>query len=198
VIVLVESWMTRDPVSVGPGARIAAATAALADRGIHRLLVIDQGSLVGIVTRTDLQKSAPGDLVHSVMTRAPATVAPATPLEVAAKLMVDRKIGALPVIDGHGHPVGILTESDTMRALIASIAVTGPGIRLAFRAPEAAPIVQFVVDAARRHCMEVLAILVIGAGDERRVLARLLGSHGDALIDEAWRSGHAVMSALRL
>lgn len=190
--------MTRDPVSVGPETRIATATAVLTDRKIHRLLVIDQGSLVGIVTRTDLHKGAPADLVRTVMTREPVTVAPSTPLEVAAKLMVHHKIGALPVIDGHGHAAGILTESDTMRALIASIAVTGPGIRLVFRAPESAPVVQFVVDAARRHRMEVLSILVTGSGDERRVLARLLGSHGDALVEEAWRSGHAVMSALRL
>jgi len=71
-------------------------------------------------------------------------------------------------------------------------------VRLTFRAADAGPVVEFVVAAARRHQMKVLSILVTGGADAGRVLAKLSGTRGDALIDDAWKSGHSVMSALRL
>lgn len=190
--------MTRNPFSVGPDAPIEDAAAELARRRIRRLLVIEHDHLRGIVTKTDLLKRPGNELVRAVMTRDVATAVPATPLEVAAKLMIDRKIGALPVIDAGGHVIGILTESDAMRALIAAIAVPGPGVRITFRAGDADAIVRFTVEAARRHHMQVLSVLVAGRDGERRVLVKLTGAHGDAVIDDAWRSGHTVMSALRL
>ena len=51
------------------------------------------------------------------MTPHPITVAPQTPLVEAARLMRDRKIGGLPVMDG-GELVGIVTETDLLDALI--------------------------------------------------------------------------------
>jgi CBS-domain-containing membrane protein len=196
--VIVETWMTRGPLSCGPDTPIGEAAAELARRRIRRLLVLDHGHLVGIVTKSDLLKRPVGDPVRTVMSRELATVSSATPLELAARQMVERKIGALPVLDAGGHAIGILTESDAMRALIASITVAGPGVRLTFRVADPAPVIRFVVDAAARHRMQILAILVTNGDDGRRVLAKLTGVHGDALIDDAFRSGHAVLSTQRL
>jgi acetoin utilization protein AcuB len=149
------------------------------------------------VTKGDILRGVPTEPVRTVMTRAVLTVTPATPLEDAAKLMLERKVGALPVLDAHAKPIGILTESDTLRALIASISVGGPGVRLTLRGPEPDAVIRFIVDAAVRHHMQLLAILVTGSGNDRRILAKLAGNHGEAVIGEVWKSGYTVMSAQR-
>jgi acetoin utilization protein AcuB len=97
------------------------------------LPVVDHGGrLVGIVTDRDLrqvtfalalQRRLPklSDAlktltVQEVMTRGVVTVRPSAEIREAARLMYERKIGALPVVDGD-RIVGILTESDVLRAL---------------------------------------------------------------------------------
>ncbi len=55
--------------------------------------------------------------VEQVMTTAVITVAPSRPAQDAAQLMLDHKIGALPVVDG-GRLVGIVTETDLLRAFV--------------------------------------------------------------------------------
>ena len=190
--------MTRAPFAIGPETPIGEAAAELIRRKIRRLLVVADDRLLGIVTKTDLMRRPATDPVRLVMSKDLATIGSAAPLEVAAQQMVERKIGALPVVDASGHAIGILTESDAMRALIASLTVSGPGIRLTFRTADPAATLRFVVEAAARHHMQVLALLVTSGDDGRRVLAKLTGVRGDALIDDAFRSGHAVLSSQRL
>ena len=47
-------------------------------------------------------------------------VAPETSLHEAARLMIEHKIGGLPVVDNSGDVVGIITESDIFRAFVAA------------------------------------------------------------------------------
>jgi CBS domain-containing protein len=60
-----------------------------------------------------------------VMTRQPIHVAPSTSLREAARLMLDHKIGCLPVVDGSGAMVGLVTDSDLLRGAYGVTA--GPG-----------------------------------------------------------------------
>jgi len=52
------------------------------------------------------------------MTHNPYTVSPDTPVQNAARIMLDHKVGSLPVVDDHGKLAGIITESDIFRMLI--------------------------------------------------------------------------------
>ncbi|MCX5743560.1 MAG: CBS domain-containing protein [Proteobacteria bacterium] len=196
-IVVVETWMARELVTVGSDARVGDAVGLLDLHRIRRLLVIDDGRLVGIASKGDLRRGPLDGLVHTIMSRAVTTTTMATPLEDAATQMLERKIGALPVLDATGRAVGILTESDVLRALIANIAIKGPGVRITFRGNDPDRVVRFLVDAARTHGLSIQSILVIGVDSGRRVLAKLTGVNADGMIDAAWRSGHGVMSALR-
>ncbi len=101
---------------------------------IRHLLVTDTGgALVGIITDRDIRLNLPSQAsslsvweinyllttltVGEVMTQSVITVGPDRPGRDAARLMLDHKIGALPVLDG-GRLVGILTETDIVRAFL--------------------------------------------------------------------------------
>ena len=119
----VRDWMSREPVTVTPEASIEHVMRA---RGIRHLLVMDGERLAGIVSNRDVRRLLlggehsipPSAPVTRVMTESPVTVSPETPLTVAARELLDRKIGALPVVEGD-RPIGILTKSDALEALLA-------------------------------------------------------------------------------
>ena len=99
---------------------------------IRHIPVLSGLSVVGIVTDRDIKRATPSLLsgvsqedydrvldavkISQVMTRDPFTVTPATPLADAVKVLVDRRYGALPVVEG-GRLVGILTSTDLLRTL---------------------------------------------------------------------------------
>ncbi|HUM37508.1 MAG TPA: CBS domain-containing protein, partial [Anaerolineae bacterium] len=67
--------------------------------------------------------------VEEVMTRKVITVAPSAPIEEAARIMVDNKIGGLPVVE-NGRLVGIITETDIFKTTLEMLGAREPGVRL--------------------------------------------------------------------
>lgn len=122
----VRDWMTREPVCVGPETAAERVHRQMLSLGIRHVLVVDDDCLTGIVSHRDLRGApapeVPGTTsptaVARVMTENPVTVGPEISLGDAVRLMLDRKIGALPVVDA-GRPVGILTRADALEALLA-------------------------------------------------------------------------------
>jgi acetoin utilization protein AcuB len=127
-----RDWMQRRPVVVRDDAPVAVAIDLLRAGRIRHLPVVDRtGRLVGIVTDRDLRQlvfdpmvqEALGDTavalsglkVREVMTWGVVSVRPDTDLRAAARLMRERKIGAVPVVE-NGAVVGILTETDVLAA----------------------------------------------------------------------------------
>lgn len=121
----VRDCMTPNPITVRPESDPLAALNLLKAGKFRHLPVLDpDGHVVGLVGRGDLelflsQAGSPGVIkrqyhVRQVMTRDVVSVTPGCPLEEAADLMVQHKIGSLPVVDG-GRLVGIITETDIFR-----------------------------------------------------------------------------------
>ena len=116
----VRDRMTQKVVTVAPGDALAQAHELLITAKIRHLPVVEQGKLVGLLSQRDLLRvtsNRPAALtqgipVSEMMTRELITVRPGTPLRRAARLILERKMGCLPVVDGTGTLVGILTESD--------------------------------------------------------------------------------------
>ena len=127
----VRDWMTRKPAMVPEDSSISAALARMQGAEIRHLLVGDGDRLSGIVSNRDLGRLV-GDVaapllsapVSRIMTEDPVTVAPETPVTAAARVLLEMKIGALPVRDG-GDIVGIFTTADALEALLTT--VDGPG-----------------------------------------------------------------------
>lgn len=134
----VKDIMTPDPVTIEPEAPLAAAIARMRERQCRHLPVVDaDGRLVGIVTDRDLRQAsfarlralreAEQDLqVQSVMTWALVTIHPAATIAHAARVMFERRVGSLPVVED-GRLVGILTERDLLRALMEEYPELEPG-----------------------------------------------------------------------
>jgi CBS domain-containing membrane protein len=121
-VISVADFMTKDLVTVREGDDVALAESLLRLGGIRHLPVVRDGKLVGLVTQRDVLRSGESgrasarDLpVSEVMTRELVTVRPTTGLAQAARTMLERKYGCLPVCDDDGKLVGIVTEADFVR-----------------------------------------------------------------------------------
>ena len=132
--ILVRDWMSSPAQTVHPDTTVGEAYNLMMKHAIRRLLVVEDDELIGIVSLGDLREARPspatslsiyelnyllGKLaVGEVMTHHPYTVTPATGIQKAARMMLERKVSGLPVVDELGRPVGIITESDIFRMLV--------------------------------------------------------------------------------
>jgi len=150
---LVHEQMTPNPVTVTHGMPVQEALGLMKERKIRRLLVVDdKGRLVGIVSEKDLLYASPSPstslsvyeinyllsklTVEKVMTKKVISVAEDTPLEEAARIMADNKIGGLPVLRD-GKLAGIITETDVFHALLQLFGGRRSGVRLTVSVPGA-------------------------------------------------------------
>jgi CBS domain-containing protein len=132
---LVRDWMSPNLITIGPKITLPEAHAMMKDGHVRRLLVVDGGKLVGIVTLGDVREAGPSSAtslsifelqyllakltVDEIMTRNPVTVQANATIRDAARLMLEHRVGGLPVMEGD-RLVGIITESDIFRVLVHS------------------------------------------------------------------------------
>jgi len=131
---LVSECMTHFVLSVSPYDSLSRAWEHMMTNSIRRLPVVDEGRLVGIITQTDILNAKPADpdhrmaladvareldtlIVSTAMTRNPISIYDNDTVGHAAELMLEHKIGGLPVIDAEGALVGLITESNLFRLL---------------------------------------------------------------------------------
>ncbi|HEX5065839.1 MAG TPA: CBS domain-containing protein [Myxococcota bacterium] len=131
----VKEWMSADPVAIEPDAPAQQALELMLEHGIRHLPVADaRGRVVGVISIDDLRAALPlsasartvgleigAGRVGELMTHAPHTVRAETPLAEAADRMAELRIGCLPVVESEGGLVGILSETDALRALAAAL-----------------------------------------------------------------------------
>jgi CBS domain-containing protein len=137
----VRDRMTRTVATTHPEVPVMAAGELMRKRVLRHLPVVDQrGRLVGIITDRDLRQvifmpalrdrvPEVGELlraltVSDIMTREVVVVKPGAKIDEAARLMHERKIGALPVVE-RGRVVGIITETDILAAFEELLAAMG-------------------------------------------------------------------------
>jgi acetoin utilization protein AcuB len=128
----VADVMTTDPLTVTPTETIGQADELMNTNRIRQLPVVNGNQLVGIVTDRDIRSFLSGSLLESVearekalntkvreiMTTEPMTVSPDDDLQEAVELMIDEKIGGIPVVDGAEGLVGIVTYVDVLRRFL--------------------------------------------------------------------------------
>ncbi len=124
--------MTADPPTVAPTMTIWAALARMRQDDIRHLLVVgERGELLGVLSNRDYRRvleraDARGTIsrlheipVSDVMTPLPRIVSahPETPLLEVCRLMVDKRIGCVPIVDARDRPLGLVTEHHVMQEL---------------------------------------------------------------------------------
>ena len=128
----VSDLMTPKPITVGPETPMLEARQRMLEERIRHLVVVDDARVVGIVTDRDIRLNLPSPAtslsvweinfllarltVGAVMTSSVIVIEPDRAIAEAARIIIDHKIGALPVVD-RGQLVGIITESDFLRAM---------------------------------------------------------------------------------
>jgi acetoin utilization protein AcuB len=130
----VGDWMTASPITIEEDSSVMEAIHLLKEKNIRRLPVMRAGRLVGLVTEKMLLGYMPAKgtaldqwelhyllsrtPVHQAMNPTPHTVSPDTPLADAARLLHDRKLNGVLVMDARGDLVGLLTTTNALEALI--------------------------------------------------------------------------------
>jgi CBS domain-containing protein len=124
--------MTRDPLTVTPTETIGQADELMNTNKIRQLPVVQGKDLVGIVTDRDIRSFLSGSLlegveareealntkIREIMTTEPMTLSPDDDLQEAVEIMIDEKIGGIPVVDESEGLVGIVTYVDVLRCFL--------------------------------------------------------------------------------
>jgi acetoin utilization protein AcuB len=148
---LVEERMTSPAITIGPDVGVQEALAMMRRDKVRRYPVVDrQGNLLGIVSEKDLLNASPSEAttlsiweinyllskltIEKVMTKNVITITADTPIEEAARIMADNKVGGLPVVDsqtaGGKKVIGIVTETNLFRIFLELFGARARGIRL--------------------------------------------------------------------
>ena len=146
---IVKDRMTPNPVTITPTTSFPQAFQIIREKRIRHLPVVDRkGRLKGIVALTDLMKASPSQAttlsvfemnyllanlhVQEVMTSPPITVPEDAPLEEAARIMVENKIGCLPVMRD-GKLQGLITETDIFETFVEILGGEEASLRVTVR-----------------------------------------------------------------
>lgn len=192
---LVRGRMTRDVVTVPPSANVTDALGTLESNNIRHLPVLEGGRLVGIVSDRDLRMALSGDVdaatIADVMTPDPLTVPPATPIEEAARTLSEHRIGCVPVVE-NDEVVGILTESDVLRAFVELMTGRERHARIELMAPhrpgELARIVRLI---GIEHGLNLTGVVVPPTrGDRALVVLHLEADDVGPVLDDLRRLGY--------
>ena len=137
--------MSHPVIYVAPDTKVQEAMHLMKQEGISRVPVIEKGKLVGIVSDYDLLNASPTKAtslsvweinyllskitVEEVMTTEVTTITRDIPIEEAARIMVDKGISGLPVMDGD-NVAGIITETDLFKILLELMGARDLGVRI--------------------------------------------------------------------
>jgi acetoin utilization protein AcuB len=124
--------MTKDPLTVMPSETIGQADELMSENRFRHIPVVKDKELVGILTDRDIRSFLSGSLLEStdirekslntkvseIMTTEPVTLSPDDDLQEAVELLIDEKIGGIPVVDDAEGLVGIVTYVDVLRCFL--------------------------------------------------------------------------------
>jgi len=221
----VGMWMTRELITVDPAATLAHIAATMARLKIRRLPVVnatpDGAQLLGIVTHSDVLHAFPADInpfaviaadsiatfensgrqarvyAADLMARDPQVTVPDAPIESAARLMRDHKIGALPVVNGK-ILVGLITESDIFRALVEVFESRDRAVRITFSLKPGEDILPLVAEIARRRNLRVTSFMALSHHEPPLCVVQLAGEKLEEALEDVWKSQHRVMNVVQL
>ena len=201
----VRNYMTSDPLSVSPDTSYPDAIGLMRKHKIRRLPVMKKGKLVGVVVEKDLLSNHPSPAttlsihemygllerlqVKQIMSSPVVTATPTCPMEAAAGIMIEHKIGCLPVMDGD-KLVGIITETDIFKAFVNVLGGYARGVRLTVDLPDEVGELVKVAELVAKASGNILAITTtnINKDENSEVTIKETGANSEELkklLDEA-------------
>lgn len=207
---LVKDWMTPAPLTVSKDTPVLEALKLLKERGFRRLPVVDGSKLLGIVTDKDLKDAMPSKattlsvwemnyllsklVVREVMAHPVMTARADESLEDAAIRMQEHKIAGLPVVDGNGALVGILTITDVLRALVTVLGLREGGKRVTVTMPDVPGSLERAAGAIKPS--NIVSVATAGQADgKRQFVMRVTGEAVDDVVERLHTAGIDVVDA---
>jgi acetoin utilization protein AcuB len=175
---LINSVMTSSVITAEPGQSLLAARRVMHEGRFRHLPVVRAGALVGIISDRDLSRHN-AQTVADVMNSNVIVVNPDTPVEVAAQLMVDNKIGALPVVSADNDMlVGIVSQTDLFSVLARLLGGDGPSTRLELVLDDLPAQLAIVATLAQQSQIGITSLVTLPAehGRTQRRLVLRIGS----------------------
>jgi acetoin utilization protein AcuB len=186
---LIRDRMSRNPYTIPAETPVDEALKRMREFHVRRFPVVNKaGKLVGIVAERDLLYASPSPAtslsihelhyllskltVAEVMTKDVVTVTEDTPVEDAAKMMTDRKIGSLPVVRD-GQLVGIVTETDLFKLFLELLGARQKGVRLTMLLPDAKGTLAKVTAAIAQQGGNIIALGTFLGEDPSNFLAAI-------------------------
>ncbi|MDE2058905.1 MAG: CBS domain-containing protein [candidate division NC10 bacterium] len=195
----VKDRMRRSLVSVAQTDTLDHALTTLKRFNIRHLPVVKGDRVVGIVSDRDVKKAAPSPFdyptaeefraftsavtVKEIMTKEVVTVAPLTPIEEAASLMSQKRIGALPVVQ-EGRLVGMITETDVLGVMTEMMGATQTASRIEIEIPASPGTLTEVIGIVEGQQVEIASLVTLPAreGARRLVILRLRTINPDPVV----------------
>jgi len=172
---LVKNWMSKDVVTVNVDDSMQHAIDMMKEHSIRMLPVLMEGKLVGVLTDRDLKRASPSDAttldvhellyliskikIQDIMKKKPVTVPDNFTVEETADTLLKNKISGVPVVGEKGQLVGVITQHDLFRALIALTGFGQRGVQFAFRLVDRPGSIKEITDVIRAYGGRLASIM---------------------------------------
>jgi acetoin utilization protein AcuB len=201
--VIVRNWMTTKVVTINKEASIQESLALMKQASVRHLPIVDEdGILIGWVTDADLRGVLIASMLEEltledVMIRKPFTAYPEMPLEEAARLVLENRIGGLPVLD-EGKLAGVITVVDIMSAFITIMGMLTQSSRLDVKVSNPEHFLDGVTRLIQDYKAEVISICHLPGDEEQgRVYSfRLKKCDLKPIVSELEKKGIEVVSSI--
>ncbi|MFN0057381.1 MAG: CBS domain-containing protein [Planctomycetota bacterium] len=214
---IVRYWMSSKIISVSETSTLLDVVELLRSHRIRRVLVVRGDQLCGIISQSDLfqfinpsqfRKVALSSEVEALlrsrsvndhMTRSPITCGPDDALEDVGQAMCSRGVRAMPVVRD-GKLLGIITESDILRALTKIAGAGDSSRRICARIPATAKtqVCAQVLHLCEKHRLELVSLLshATERADQHLVTVRVRGANVERFVDELWKTHFQVLQVV--
>ena len=203
----VKDFMTRKVVYISPNITIAHAADMMREQELHRLPVIENDQLVGLVTEGTIAEASPSKAtslsiyemnyllnktkVGDVMIRDVVTISQFASLEDATYLMLKNKIGILPVVDNE-QLYGVITDRDIFKAFLEVSGYGEEGVRLRFVTENKVGVLEQIIRLLVEENLNISNTVNIPRKDGKVVIeVQLAGNIDTALLKKKFEE-HAI------
>ena len=198
---VVSHWMSTDLVTISKEASIQEAMALMKQQSVRHLPVVDQKMiLLGWITDADLRGVLIASMLEEltledVMIRKPFTIHPEMALEDAARILLDKRVGGLPIVK-NGTLVGVITVTDILSAFITFLGLFTESTRLDIKVSGSPNPLPEITRIVRLHGAEIISLchLPLEEGPEFSYSIRLKKTDVKPIIADLEEHGIEVVS----
>jgi len=214
----VAARMTKHPVSISSDATIQQADRLMKKHKFHRMLVVDNGKLVGYFSDRDIMRVAPSPAttlskfeirslldkisVRDIMHEKVITVNEGATIEEAALIMYNNKVGGLPVISEVGALVGIITATDILKTFIEVMGLPGGGkTRLTFEVDNKVGVMAEITEIFADNGINIDSFITCRQSEHRYELVVRLNDHAagfDSAMKTLSERGYKVIHSVNI